>query len=74
MNGTVRAFNETVGSYEARVMPGARRFADHGAVSEGRELPQLDHVTVSARSVQLAEVDAEPEEAVVTPRRLFAAE
>jgi DNA recombination protein RmuC len=74
LNGTVRAFNETVGSYEARVMPGARRFADHGAVSEGRELPQLDHVTVSARSVQLAEVDAEPEEAVVTPRRLFAAE
>ena len=28
LNGTVRAFNETVGSYEARVLPGARRFAD----------------------------------------------
>src|SRR5436190_23574784 len=56
LNATVRAFNETVGSYEARVMPGARRFAEHGAVSEGREPPALEHVTTSARSVQLSEV------------------
>ncbi|MFL5829738.1 MAG: DNA recombination protein RmuC [Solirubrobacteraceae bacterium] len=80
LNGTVRAFNETVGSYEARVMPGARRFAEHGAVAEGRELPQLEHVTVSARRVQLAEVDTEPDEPpppaeeLAAPRRLFAAE
>jgi DNA recombination protein RmuC len=80
LNATVRAFNETVGSYEARVMPGARRFAEHGAVSEGRELPQLEHVTVSARRVQLAEVDTEPDEPpppaeeLAVPRRLFAAE
>ena len=40
LNGAVRAYNETVGSYEARVLPGARRFADHGAVAEGSELPQ----------------------------------
>jgi DNA recombination protein RmuC len=80
LNGTVRAFNETVGSYESRVMPGARRFAEHGAVAEGRELPQLEHVTVSARRVQLAEVDTEPDEPpppdeeLAAPRRLFAAE
>jgi DNA recombination protein RmuC len=80
LNGTVRAFNETVGSYESRVMPGARRFAEHGAVAEGRELPQLEHVTVSARRVQLAEVDTEPDEPpppaeeLAVPRRLFAAE
>ncbi len=58
LNGTVRAFNETVGSYEARVLPGARRFADHGAVAEGRELPQLDHVTTSARGVHVMEAQA----------------
>ncbi len=76
LNGTVRAFNETVGSYEARVLPGARRFAEHGAVAEGRELPQLDHVTTSARSVHVAESEngevAELEE--VRQLRLRAAE
>jgi DNA recombination protein RmuC len=87
LNSTVRAYNETVGSYEARVMPGARRFAEHGAVSEGRELPQLEQVTVSARTVHSAEVEplnprpakvAEVEqlsvEDEITARRLRAAE
>ena len=74
LNSSVRAFNDTIGSYEARVMPAARRFGDHGAVSEGRELPELEHVTVSARTVQLAEVKAieEKEEKLAAPRRLFA--
>ncbi len=74
LNGTVRAYNDAIGSYEARVMPSARRFADHGAVSEGRELPELEHVTVSARTVQLAEVKAleKHEEELAAPRRLFA--
>ena len=79
LNGAVRAYNETVGSYEARVLPGARRFADHGAVAEGRELPELEPVTVSARAVHTAELQldldgtapvAEPRR----PRRLRAAE
>ena len=52
LNRTVTAYNETIGSYEARVLPSARRFADHGAVSEGSELPELEPVTVSARTVQ----------------------
>jgi DNA recombination protein RmuC len=79
LNGAVKAYNETVGSYEARVMPGARRFAEHGAVADGRELPQLDHVTTSARVVQEVEVAGEglaevqpPDE--VPARRLFVAE
>ena len=64
LNSAVRAYNETIGSYEARVLPGARRFAEHGAVAEGRELPQLEHVTVSARSVHaLDEVTDEDEAA-----------
>ena len=54
LNGTVAAFNETVGSYEARVLPSARRFAEHGAVSPGRELPEIEQITVSARTVHVA--------------------
>jgi DNA recombination protein RmuC len=87
LNSTVRAYNETVGSYEARVMPGARRFAEHGAVAEGRELPQLEQVTVSARTVhpadeepsssrpaKVAEVGQLSVEDEITARRLRAAE
>jgi DNA recombination protein RmuC len=59
LNSTVRAYNETVGSYEARVIPGARRFAEHGAVGEGSELPRLEQVTVSARTVRVADEVAE---------------
>ena len=47
LNSTVAAYNEAIGSYEARVLPGARRFAEHGAVAEGREIPQLEPVTTS---------------------------
>jgi DNA recombination protein RmuC len=76
LSSTVRAYNETIGSYEARVLPGARRFAEHGVVSEDRELPQLEHVTVSARTVQPVEVEANEEEDApqLFPRRLRAAE
>jgi DNA recombination protein RmuC len=80
LNSSVRAYNETVGSYEARVLPSARRFADHGAVSEGRELPQLEHVTTSARAMHPAELELELEFETevsadeVTTRRLRAAE
>jgi DNA recombination protein RmuC len=82
LNGAVRAYNETIGSYEARVLPGARRFADHGAAAAGRELPELEPVTLSARSVNTAQLaltaegDDEPADAVTPrrPRRLRAAE
>jgi DNA recombination protein RmuC len=61
LNSTVKAYNEAVGSYEARVMPAARRFEDHGAVAAGRELAELEHVTLNARSVRDAELeDGEP--------------
>jgi DNA recombination protein RmuC len=80
LNSTVRAYNETVGSYEARVLPAARRFGDHGAVADGRELPELEPVTTSARSVNARELtlelglDPEPSPDEVTARRLRAAE
>ena len=80
LNSTVSAYNEAVGSYEARVLPAARRFADHGATAEGRELPALEPVTTSARNVNADElrlelgIDPEPPADLVTPRRLRAAE
>ncbi len=62
LNSTVRAYNDAVGSYEARVLPAARRFEDHGSVAAGRELPELEPVTVSARSVHAAELASSAEE------------
>ncbi len=74
LNSSVRAYNETIGSYEARVLPAARRFGDHGAVTDGRELPALEHVTTGARNVNAAELTLELEEDEIEPRRLRAAE
>jgi DNA recombination protein RmuC len=75
LNSAVKAYNETVGSYEARVLPAARRFEDHGAVATGRELPELEQVTTSARTVQPVEVPDEDDEVEqLTMRRLRAAE
>ena len=73
LNSAVRAYNETVGSYEARVLPGARRFEDHGAAS-ARELQRVEQVTVAARSVQAAELEALDEAEEVRVRQLRAAE
>jgi DNA recombination protein RmuC len=85
LNGAVRAYNETVGSYETRVLPSARRFEDHGASAAGREFVELEQVTVSARAVHAAELNADhdvPEAAeglgadddMLTARRLRAAD
>jgi DNA recombination protein RmuC len=72
LNSAVRAYNDTVGSYEARVLPGARRFAEHGAASSGRELPSIEQVTVAARSVEATETTDDPaadDEFTVRPLR-----
>jgi DNA recombination protein RmuC len=80
LNSAVKAYNETVGSYETRVLPSARRFEDHGASAGGREFPELEQVTVSARAVHAAELvtavdDDEPANQLdlLTARRLRAA-
>ena len=57
LNSTVNAYNEAVGSYERRVLPSARRFADHGAVAADAELPQIEQVTSTARTLA-AELEA----------------
>jgi DNA recombination protein RmuC len=76
LNSTVRAYNDAVGSYEARVVPAARRFADHGAVADGSELPQLEHVTISPRRVHAARNEGvdDRQETLLSPPLLRAAE
>ncbi|MCL2418512.1 MAG: DNA recombination protein RmuC [Conexibacteraceae bacterium] len=74
LNSTVKAYNETVGSYEARVLPSARRFAEHGAVASGAELAVVEQITQSARDVRLAPDDEQAAAAVEEadrPRALF---
>jgi DNA recombination protein RmuC len=76
LNSTVKAYNETVGSYEARVIPAARRFEEHGAASSGRELSELEQVTVTARRVEPSDDPGTPEAEVeqLQMRRLRAAD
>jgi DNA recombination protein RmuC len=79
LNSAVRAYNDAIGSYEARVLPSARRFAEHGVVAESTELPELERVALSPRRVQLAEQQMELGGAVsatdeVAARRLRAAD
>jgi DNA recombination protein RmuC len=61
LNSTVRAYNEAVGSYESRVLPGARRFAEHGDVPEGRDPERLEPLTLSARTLHVAPLETEDE-------------
>ena len=74
LNSTVGAYNDTVGSYERRVLPAARRFADHGSVAGGAELADVDQITESARDVRLTAEDDSAAAAIDEldrPRALF---
>jgi DNA recombination protein RmuC len=50
LNSSVDAYNQTVGSLESRVLPSARKFAEHGVVAAGQELPALTKVASSVRA------------------------
>jgi DNA recombination protein RmuC len=51
LRGAVGAYNDAVGSFEHRVLPGARRLAEHGVVSAERELASLERVDLAAREL-----------------------
>ncbi len=74
LNSTVNAYNDTVGSYERRVLPAARRFADHGAVASAADLTDVEQITESARDVALSPDDDKAVAAIDEldrPRALF---
>ena len=55
LGSAINAYNDAVGSYESRLLVTARRFGEFGAVSEGSDLPEIEQITVSARTVLAAE-------------------
>jgi DNA recombination protein RmuC len=56
LDGAVRAYNETVGSLETRVLPQARAFERHGIT--GVEAPELQPVDRQARTLVAPELVA----------------
>lgn len=66
---SVKAYNETVGTLESRVLVSARKFDEHGVAPDGAELESPAPIELSARRLRAAEVDGEPEDDD-EPRRL----
>jgi DNA recombination protein RmuC len=57
LDGAVSDYNQTIGSLERRVLPAARRLADHGAGGPN-ELPALEPVDRSVQAAQAPELVA----------------
>jgi DNA recombination protein RmuC len=53
---SVKAYNDTVGSLESRVLVTARKLSEHGAAS-GEELPTPQQVETATRSVEAVEAE-----------------
>jgi DNA recombination protein RmuC len=60
LDGSVKAYNETVGSLERQVLPQARRFEQHGI--SGVEPPELQPIERQTRSLAAAELIGEDEQ------------
>jgi DNA recombination protein RmuC len=66
---SVKAYNETVGSMESRVLVTARKLSDHGAAAGEDELPAPQQVETAPRSVQALDA-GESEDAEINVHRL----
>jgi len=62
LRSAVGAYNGAVGSFEHRVLPGARKLAEHGVVSPERGLAAPDPIDVTTR--RLAAAPPEPDHEV----------
>ena len=51
LNRSVESYNKAVGSFDSRILPGARKFKDMG-IQEKKELPEPDQIERLPRSVQ----------------------
>jgi DNA recombination protein RmuC len=57
LQSAVRAYNDSVGSFERSVLPGARRLKDHG-ISSSSELAELKEIDLTVRTVKTPELPA----------------
>jgi DNA recombination protein RmuC len=55
LDGSVQAYNQTVGSFERRVLVSARKFPEHG-VAAGKELPDVVPIEKSTQAPQTLEL------------------
>ncbi|MGZ4202012.1 MAG: DNA recombination protein RmuC, partial [Thermoleophilaceae bacterium] len=65
LESSVKAYNETVGSLESRVLVTARRLSEHGAAAGEKELPEPAQIETAPRTVQPLEPADEEQEAVL---------
>ena len=61
LNKSVAAFNKAVGSFDTRILPGAKKFVDMG-VSGKKTLAGPDQIEQGTRRVEAAETDQDPPE------------
>ncbi|HZT84457.1 MAG TPA: DNA recombination protein RmuC [Gaiellaceae bacterium] len=66
LDGAVQAYNQSVGSFERRVLPQARKLTEHG-VRPKKELPELEGLERAAQPPQTVELGGRQIEASVVP-------
>lgn len=63
LDGSVQAYNQTVGSFERRVLVSARKFPEHG-VTTNKELPEVFPIDKATQPPQTLELPAREPEAL----------
>jgi DNA recombination protein RmuC len=64
LQSAVRAYNDSVGSFERSVLPGARKLKDHGITSTS-DLAELKEIELTVRTVKTPELPAAVPDAAV---------